>query len=108
MRPDMRPHDAGLLGVPDGAEARNDSCVVAAGAGKRAAKRTLGELFDGSDGAVGPAVLYDDGGKLLSAARQQGIASLQEVRLAILEPEGHFTFIRRSGEQQNPPDRREP
>jgi uncharacterized membrane protein YcaP (DUF421 family) len=46
--------------------------------------------------------------EVLSAARQQGIASLREVRLAILEPEGRFTFIRRSGEQQKPPDRREP
>jgi uncharacterized membrane protein YcaP (DUF421 family) len=46
--------------------------------------------------------------EVLSAAREQGIASLREVRLAILEPEGRFTFIRRSGEPQNPPGHVEP
>jgi uncharacterized membrane protein YcaP (DUF421 family) len=46
--------------------------------------------------------------EVLSAAREQGIASLREVRLAILEPEGNFTFIRGSGEQQQRRKRREP
>jgi uncharacterized membrane protein YcaP (DUF421 family) len=36
-----------------------------------------------------------------SAAREQGITTLRDVRVAILEPEGRFTFIRRSGESQN-------
>ena len=35
-----------------------------------------------------------------SAAREQGITSLRDVRIAILEPEGQFTFIKRSGESE--------
>ena len=46
--------------------------------------------------------------EVLSAAREQGIAGLREVRLAILEPEGRFTFIRRSGESQSRRERQEP
>jgi uncharacterized membrane protein YcaP (DUF421 family) len=43
--------------------------------------------------------------EVLSAAREQGITSLGEVRVAILEAEGKFTFIRRNGEPQQPPER---
>jgi uncharacterized membrane protein YcaP (DUF421 family) len=46
--------------------------------------------------------------EVYSAAREQGIASLSDVRLAILEPEGHFTFIQRSGEQTSAPEHTEP
>ena len=38
--------------------------------------------------------------EVLSAAREQGITTLRDVRIAILEPEGHFTFIRRTGGSQ--------
>jgi uncharacterized membrane protein YcaP (DUF421 family) len=44
--------------------------------------------------------------EVMSAAREQGIPSLRDVRIAILEPEGSFTFIRRTGEPQQPPERR--
>lgn len=43
--------------------------------------------------------------EVLAAAREQGIASLKDVRIAILEPEGKFTFICRDGESQQPPER---
>lgn len=38
--------------------------------------------------------------ELLAEARGQGIANLRDVRLAVLEPDGKFSFITRSGEQQ--------
>lgn len=43
-------------------------------------------------------VTVDD---LEESAREQGIANLSEVRLAILEPDGKFSFIR-SGDQEGP------
>ncbi len=38
--------------------------------------------------------------ELLAEARGQGIANLRDVRLAVLEPDGKFSFITRSGEQE--------
>lgn len=38
--------------------------------------------------------------ELLAEARGQGIANLRDVQLAVLEPDGKFSFITRSGEQQ--------
>jgi uncharacterized membrane protein YcaP (DUF421 family) len=38
--------------------------------------------------------------ELLAEARGQGIANLRDVQLAVLEPDGNFSFITRSGEQQ--------
>lgn len=35
---------------------------------------------------------------LKMAARRQGISDLRDVRLAVLEPEGRFSFLERSGE----------
>jgi uncharacterized membrane protein YcaP (DUF421 family) len=35
---------------------------------------------------------------LKMAARRQGISDLRDVRLAVLEPEGKFSFLERSGE----------
>ena len=49
--------------------------------------------------------------EVLSAAREQGITNLADVRIAILESEGRFTFIRRSGDSEKshaPPERQEP
>jgi uncharacterized membrane protein YcaP (DUF421 family) len=47
--------------------------------------------------------------EVMTAAREHGITTLKDVRLAIVEPEGQFTFIRRNGESQQPPERhREP
>jgi uncharacterized membrane protein YcaP (DUF421 family) len=40
---------------------------------------------------------------LKEGARQQGIGDLAEVRLAILEPDGKFSFLRVEEEQQGPP-----
>ena len=40
-------------------------------------------------------VSFDD---LKMAARRQGIADLRDVRLAVLEPEGKFSFIERSSQ----------
>jgi uncharacterized membrane protein YcaP (DUF421 family) len=40
--------------------------------------------------------------EVFAAAREQGIASLREVRLGFLEAEGHFTFIRYAGVPQEP------
>jgi uncharacterized membrane protein YcaP (DUF421 family) len=37
---------------------------------------------------------------LFEAAREQGIADLEQVRLAILEVDGKFSFIKLDGEQQ--------
>jgi hypothetical protein len=34
-----------------------------------------------------------------------GITSFEDVRIAILEPEGKFTFIRHDGQSQQPPER---
>lgn len=39
---------------------------------------------------------------LAEAARQQGIGDLAELDFAVLEPEGHFSFIRRDREQSKP------
>jgi uncharacterized membrane protein YcaP (DUF421 family) len=38
--------------------------------------------------------------EVFAAAREQGIAGLREVRLGVLEAEGHFTFIRYAGSQE--------
>jgi uncharacterized membrane protein YcaP (DUF421 family) len=49
--------------------------------------------------------------EVFSAAREQGITALGDVRIAILEPEGRFTFIRRSGDPEDTqasPERKEP
>jgi uncharacterized membrane protein YcaP (DUF421 family) len=39
------------------------------------------------------------------AAREQGIANLGDVRLAVVEPDGKFSFIQRSGEQEAPQEK---
>jgi uncharacterized membrane protein YcaP (DUF421 family) len=41
--------------------------------------------------------------ELMEAVRQQGVADLQEVRLAILEPSGRISVIRSSGQGAGPP-----
>jgi uncharacterized membrane protein YcaP (DUF421 family) len=80
--------------------------------------------FKGSRGLLEgiPAVVVEDGkpnmdvlrierisiDELLSAARTQGIPSLSDVRLAVLEPEGQFTFIKRDAEQTSDPRKKEP
>jgi uncharacterized membrane protein YcaP (DUF421 family) len=46
--------------------------------------------------------------ELLESARNQGIANLREVELAILEPSGQFSFLQRKeggGEQQPAPEK---
>ncbi len=46
--------------------------------------------------------------ELLESARNQGIANLRDVELAILEPSGQFSFLRRDdsgGEQQPAPEK---
>jgi len=46
--------------------------------------------------------------ELLESARNQGIANLRDVELAILEPSGQFSFLRRhdsGGEQQPAPEK---
>jgi uncharacterized membrane protein YcaP (DUF421 family) len=40
--------------------------------------------------------------EVLEAAREQGIANLRDVRLAILEPDGRFSFIKKDATEQNP------
>lgn len=40
------------------------------------------------------------------AAREQGIADLGDVRLAVLEPDGKFSFIQRDPQQHEAPDKR--
>jgi uncharacterized membrane protein YcaP (DUF421 family) len=42
--------------------------------------------------------------ELASAARQQGIATIGEVRWAVLETSGSISFIKRDGEQTGDPD----
>ena len=46
--------------------------------------------------------------ELLEGARNQGIANLRDVELAILEPDGRFSFLQRSatGEDQHPAEER--
>jgi uncharacterized membrane protein YcaP (DUF421 family) len=38
--------------------------------------------------------------ELLESARNQGIANLRDIDLAILEPSGQFSFIKRSGDEE--------
>ena len=42
--------------------------------------------------------------ELLESARNQGIANLRDVELAILEPSGQFSFLQRKGDggEQHP------
>jgi uncharacterized membrane protein YcaP (DUF421 family) len=43
--------------------------------------------------------------ELVEAAREQGIEDLGDVRLAILEPDGKFSFIQSDGEQHDQPEK---
>ena len=45
--------------------------------------------------------------EVLESARNQGISNLRDVQLAILEPDGKFSFLQRdeSGEQQGAPEK---
>jgi uncharacterized membrane protein YcaP (DUF421 family) len=43
--------------------------------------------------------------ELVEAAREQGIADLADVRLAVLEPDGKFSFIEAEGKQHNQPEK---
>jgi uncharacterized membrane protein YcaP (DUF421 family) len=43
--------------------------------------------------------------ELVEAAREQGIADLADVRLAVLEPDGKFSFIESDGEQHDQPEK---
>ncbi|MGH9038056.1 MAG: DUF421 domain-containing protein, partial [Acidimicrobiia bacterium] len=45
--------------------------------------------------------------EILEGARERGIANLRDVRLAILEPDGRFSFLKRegSGGERQAPDR---
>jgi uncharacterized membrane protein YcaP (DUF421 family) len=40
--------------------------------------------------------------EVLEEAREQGIENLRDVKLAILEPDGRFSFIKKSATEQNP------
>lgn len=44
--------------------------------------------------------------EVLQAARQQGIESLGEVKVGILEADGRFSFIKYNGEQKEPEPRK--
>ena len=44
--------------------------------------------------------------ELIESARHQGIADLSEVRVAILEPDGRFSFIKYDGDQQDEEEKR--
>ncbi len=48
-------------------------------------------------------VPYDE---VVEAARNQGIGDLANVRLAILEPDGKFSFLRYDEEQEQQPERK--
>jgi uncharacterized membrane protein YcaP (DUF421 family) len=41
--------------------------------------------------------------ELLEAARNQGIANLRDVHLAILEPDGRFSFLKQKGAVEDTP-----
>ena len=43
--------------------------------------------------------------EVLEGARNQGIADLRDVRLAILEPDGRFSFLRDGSEQHEPSEK---
>lgn len=43
--------------------------------------------------------------EVLEAAREQGIADLDEVEVAILDPDGKFSFIKVDGEQHQPDEK---
>jgi uncharacterized membrane protein YcaP (DUF421 family) len=46
--------------------------------------------------------------ELLESARNQGISNLRDIDLAILEPSGQFSFLKRSGDggdQQGAPEK---
>lgn len=43
--------------------------------------------------------------ELLEAAREQGIADLDEVEVAILDPDGKFSFIKVDGEEHQPDEK---
>ena len=45
--------------------------------------------------------------ELLESARHQGIGNLRDVKIAVLEPSGQFSFLKQSGdeEQQDAPER---
>jgi uncharacterized membrane protein YcaP (DUF421 family) len=43
--------------------------------------------------------------ELVEAAREQGIADLADVRLAVLEPDGKFSFIEAEEKQHNQPEK---
>ncbi len=45
--------------------------------------------------------------ELKEEARDQGVAALRDVRVAVLEPDGKFSFITRSGEQHQEPEKHE-
>jgi uncharacterized membrane protein YcaP (DUF421 family) len=44
--------------------------------------------------------------EVLEAARNQGIGDLSDVRFGIIEPDGRFSFLRYSGGEQQPAERR--
>lgn len=41
--------------------------------------------------------------EVLEGAREQGIANLRDAKLAILEPDGRFSFIKKDATEVNPP-----
>ena len=43
--------------------------------------------------------------ELKEEARDQGVADLQDVRVAVFEPDGRLSFITRSGEQHQEPEK---
>ena len=43
--------------------------------------------------------------ELVEGAREQGIGDLKDVRLAVLEPDGKFSFIQFDGEQHDQPEK---
>lgn len=47
----------------------------------------------------------EGGGYQLEAAREQGIRDLDEVEVAILDPDGKFAFIKMDGEQHQPEEK---
>ena len=45
--------------------------------------------------------------ELLEEARDQGISDLRDVRLAVLEPDGKFSFITKEGDRHQEPEKHE-
>ncbi len=45
--------------------------------------------------------------ELREEARDQGLADLRDIRLAVLEPDGKFSFIKRDGEQHQEQEKHE-